>query len=144
MVRRETLLRLLLRVAGGVMLLAVTGLAMPRSWMAWTHEHLGMGEFPPGVLVEYLARSLSGLYALIGAALLVMAGDLRRYRTPIRCVGAAFAVVGPTMGILLVGHLGQFFYWLVMLDALTAGALGVLILLLSARRAMDTEPAEAG
>jgi hypothetical protein len=53
---------------------------MPMSWMAATHRWLGLGEMPAGPIVEYLARSQSAFYALVGVLCLVMASDLDRYR----------------------------------------------------------------
>jgi hypothetical protein len=43
--------------------------------------------------VEYLARSLSAFYALVGAVCLVVAADLERYRPLVRFLGVAFALM---------------------------------------------------
>src|SRR5262245_25198253 len=66
---------------------------MPVSWMAATHQWLGLGEMPTAPVVEYLARSLSAFYALVGALCLVVASDLERYRFLVRFLGAAFALM---------------------------------------------------
>jgi hypothetical protein len=52
-------------------LFALVPVVMPWSWMAATHRWLGLGETPSGRMVEYLARSLSAFYALVGALCLV-------------------------------------------------------------------------
>jgi hypothetical protein len=49
--------------------------------------------------VEYLARSLSAFYALVGAICLVVAADLGRYRPLVRFLGVAFAL----MSVVLLG-----------------------------------------
>jgi hypothetical protein len=49
-------LALLLRVIGGVCLLALVALWMPRSSMDAGHRWLGWGPFPDNPLTEYLAR----------------------------------------------------------------------------------------
>jgi hypothetical protein len=67
--------------------------------MAATHRWLGLGEMPTGPIVEYLARSLSAFYALVGALCLVMASDLDRYRPLMRFFGVCLAL----LGILLTG-----------------------------------------
>jgi hypothetical protein len=45
-------------------------------------------------VVEYLARTVSAFYALLGALCLVLASDLERYRPLVRFFGVAFALVG--------------------------------------------------
>jgi hypothetical protein len=59
-----------------------------------THRWLGLGEMPTGPIVEYLARSLSAFYALVGALCLVMASDLDRYRPLVRFFGVCLALLG--------------------------------------------------
>ena len=61
-------------------LFALVPVVMPWSWMAATHRWLGLGEMPTTPVVEYLARSLSAFYALVGALCLAMASDLRHKR----------------------------------------------------------------
>ena len=43
------------------------------------HRQVGLGELPQVPIVGYLTRSISALYALHGALLVFMAGDVRRY-----------------------------------------------------------------
>src|SRR5262249_34142568 len=57
----------------------------------------GLGEMPTGPVVEYLARSLSAFYAVMGALCLVLATDLERYRPLVRFLGAAFAVMSAAL-----------------------------------------------
>jgi hypothetical protein len=85
------LLRYLLGIPG---LFALVAVFMPFSWMSATHCWLGLGEMPTGPVVEYLARSVSAFYALLGALFLVMASDLERYRPQVRFFGVAFALLG--------------------------------------------------
>jgi len=93
------LLQILLRVGGITMLLATFAIFMPVSWMAGSHEWLGMGEFPESPLVDYLTRSISFLYAMHGGLLLIVAGNLQRYRPLLLYLGIA-TVAG---GVLLTG-----------------------------------------
>lgn len=75
----ERLLKLLLWACGLGCAVSLFPLYMPTSWMAAGHEWLGMGEFPDKPITPYLARLTSGLYALYGILVLVMATDVRRY-----------------------------------------------------------------
>jgi len=68
-----------LRITGVVMLLAAPAVFMPRAWMSETHARLGMGALPEGPIVEYLARSLSMLYATCGALCCLFSTDVRRF-----------------------------------------------------------------
>ena len=99
MTRADKALVLLLRFVGVPALFALVAVFMPVSWMATTHRWLGLGEMPTGPVVEYLARSLSAFYAVMGALCLVVAADLGRYRPLVRFLGAAFAL----MSVVLLG-----------------------------------------
>jgi hypothetical protein len=99
MTRADRRLRILLRFVGGLTLLALPAVFMPKSWMASTHELLGLGEFPDAPIVQNLARSVSGFYALFGGVCLVLATDLDRYRALIRFLGIAVTV----FGVILIG-----------------------------------------
>lgn len=104
-------LQIILRVGGSVMLLAVLAIFMPTRWMAATNDWLGLEEFPGSPLADYLARSLSMMYALQGGLLILLSFDLQRYR-PILLYVAITTVVG---GLLLTGidlHAGLPPYWI--------------------------------
>jgi hypothetical protein len=92
-------LQLLLRFLGVTALFALVAVFLPLSWMADIHRWLGLGEMPTAPVVEYLARSLSAFYALIGALCLVVASDLERYRPLVRFLAVAFIL----MSLLLLG-----------------------------------------
>jgi hypothetical protein len=93
MTRTDKALVLLLRIVGVGALFALVAVFMPWSWMAATHRWLGLGEMPTAPVVEYLARSVSAFYALVGALCLVMAAALERYRPLVRFLGVAFALM---------------------------------------------------
>ena len=95
MTKSDKVLVFLLRYLGGIPgLLALVPVFMPFSWMVATHRWLGLGEMPTAPVVEYLARSVSAFYALLGALCLVMASDLERYRPLVRFFGVALALLG--------------------------------------------------
>ncbi len=85
---------ILLRVGGASSLLALVAVFMPMSWTAGVHGWLGLGEMPTAPVVAYLARSVAVFYALFGALLLVLAGDIERYRPLVRFLGILVALVG--------------------------------------------------
>ncbi|MFP4381150.1 MAG: hypothetical protein ACLFUS_11670 [Candidatus Sumerlaeia bacterium] len=70
---------LLLRIDAVVMLSAIGSAIMPFSWMNATHEAMGLGELTWQPVVEYLARSASLLYVLVGALQLFISFDVRKY-----------------------------------------------------------------
>ena len=108
--RQERYLRILLRVGGVTMLLATLAIFMPTSWMAATHQWLGMGPFPASPLTDYLTRSASFLYAMHGGLLLVLATDVRRYRKVLLYLGLVTALGGALLtGIDL--HAGMPTWW---------------------------------
>lgn len=77
-------LKRLLRLVGGLCLLALVSLWMPRGWMEAGHQWLGWGEFPAAPIAEYLARSVSALSAFYGGLLVLLSFDVRRYAPLIR------------------------------------------------------------
>jgi hypothetical protein len=99
MTRKDKVLVFLLRLVGVGSLFALVPVFMPFSWMIGTHRWLGLGEMPTGPVVEYLARSLSAFYALVGALCLVLATDLERYQPLVRFLGVAFAL----MSVVILG-----------------------------------------
>src|SRR5436190_11786308 len=99
MAKADKALVILLRFVGVNGLFALIAVFLPTAWMAATHRWLGLGEMPTGPVVEYLARSLSAFYAVMGALCLVVAADLERYRPLVRFLGVAFAL----MSVVLLG-----------------------------------------
>ena len=62
----KRLLKLILQINGGVMSMALFAVFLRHDQMAAIHEWLGLGNFPEGIIVDYLARSLSAFYAIMG------------------------------------------------------------------------------
>lgn len=91
---RDRFLTVFLRVVGTVSGSAALCAVMPLSAMDAAHRALGMGPLPQGPVVEYLARSTSAFYALLGVLLWAASLDLARYRPLIRLFGFAFIALG--------------------------------------------------
>jgi hypothetical protein len=137
--RQGRFLQIVLRAGGITMLLATFAIFMPVSWMAGTHEWLGMGEFPASPLVDYLTRSISFLYAMHGGLLLVVAGNLQRYRPIVLYLGIATAIGG----LLLTGidrHAGMPMWW-TLAEGPPVALLGLLITGLTLRSTSRDETA---
>ena len=129
MTRGDKALVILLRILGVSALFALVAVFMPLSWMAATHRWLGLGEMPAAPVAEYLARSLSALYALFGAYCLVVASDLERYRPVVRFLGVALALVGFILLGVDIGA-GMPWWWSAFEGPLWVGV-GALILVLA-------------
>jgi uncharacterized protein YjeT (DUF2065 family) len=91
---RNSFLTLYLRLVGTVAGLAAIGAGMPLRWMDTIHRAIGMGALPDGPIVEYLARSTSAFYALLGALLWMVSFDLVRYQLLVRRLGMAIIALG--------------------------------------------------
>jgi hypothetical protein len=127
----ERWLVLLLRLVGGFCLLALVALWMPRSWMEAGHRWLGIGEFPPAPIAEYLARSVSALSAFYGGLLIALSLDVRRYGPLIRYQAAGIMVLA-ACGV-VVGRWAGVPLWFVGGDAVACWAYGVPMWLLAGR-----------
>jgi hypothetical protein len=108
--RTERVLTVLLRLCGAMLLLAVFAIPLPREWMAAIHEWLGLGRYPEGPLIDYLARSISGLYAIHGGLLFLCAADIRRYRPVIQYCVIVGLLFGATM-LAIDLHAGMPMFW---------------------------------
>ena len=95
--RHEKILVWLLRAGGAVMLTALGAVVMPHDWMNVIHRQAGLGELPHVPIVGYLTRSISALYALHGALLMLLARDVVRYLPVIRFLALAGALFGGLM-----------------------------------------------
>ena len=122
---------ILLRVVGVVACTAIFASVMPTTWIATTHRWLGLGDFPDAPITQYLARSLSALYAVFGGLVIVVSTDVRRYARIIRFL----AYVTLAFGVLITGIdlvVGMPTSW-TLFEGPTTFILGVVILLLARR-----------
>ena len=128
-------LALLLRVIGGVCLLALLPLWMPRGWLDAGHRWLGWGPFPDSPVAEYLARSVSALSSFYGGLLVVLAVDVRRYAALIAYQAAAIMLLSAS-GV-VVGSWAGMPLWFAGGDALTCWTYCIAMLLLLRRVQRD-------
>lgn len=96
----EKALVILLRTTAVISLSAVAAAVMPFAWMQAIHRFLGMGALPEGPIVGYLTRSLSAMYALHGAIVLFVSGDVRRYLPLVKCLALLAIAFGAGMLLL--------------------------------------------
>ncbi len=127
----ESWLALLLRVIGGMCLLALVPLWMPREWIVLGHRWIGLGSFPESPIAEYLARSTSALSAFYGGLLVVLSTDVRRYAWVIRYQAAAVMVLSAS-GV-VVGRWAGMPWWFVGGDAVACWVYCIAMLLLVRR-----------
>jgi hypothetical protein len=127
----ERRLALLLRLIGGICLLALIPLWVPRSWIDVGHRWLGLGEFPTGPIAEYLARSVSALSAFYGGLLVALSFDVRRYGPLIRYQAVAIMVLA-ACGVVVGGWAGMPL-WFVGGDAVACWAYCIPLLMLAGR-----------
>lgn len=121
---------------GGVSLLAFVAAVMPAGWIVATAEKLGFEPFPDSPLTFYLARNLSLLYGFVGAALLVIASDLPRYRPLVRYAWIGTLLLGGTQWV--VDSMAGMPAWWVYGESLSTVAGGGLLAWLDRRRGHST------
>lgn len=93
----ERLLAGLLYAMGALTVLALVPIAMPTAWMEAANDWLGLEPFPRATLVEYLTRSLSLIYAMLGIFTLYLARNVRRYLDLIVVVGWLTILLGAAL-----------------------------------------------
>jgi hypothetical protein len=125
----RTLLIALVRVTGLAMLAGLVFVFCPFAWMQKIHAAIGLGELANTALMGYLTRTLSAMYAIVGAILLFVSWDIPRYLPLIRFLGIIALAGGIGVTILdAILHLPAF--WTLLEGPLTV-ALGVALLALS-------------
>ncbi len=137
---RHNTLVILLRVVGILGCTAVFAIFMPTSWMASTHEWLGLGEFPDAPITQYLARSVSAFYAMFGGLAIFVSIDVKRYRPVIVYLAYATMVFGAVLtGIDVMAGLPT--YW-TLYEGPPTIIIGAVILLLVRRvnRTVEADP----
>jgi len=93
--RRATILLRCILVFNGIMtLLALPAVFLPTAWLDAFHRGLELGPLPDGPIVQYLARSVSALYAAFGSLTLILALDIRRYAPLVTWWGSVAIVFG--------------------------------------------------
>lgn len=92
---------LVLRATSVLLLLAFAGAALPESWMKAAYESGGLGPWPGGALLVYLARAVSLLYGFFGVLALYLSFDVQRYRPLVRFLAAASFPFAPVMFIVI-------------------------------------------
>lgn len=91
----DAALKWLLRLIGGVELCAIPFLLFPFAWMNAVHDRaFGLGPLPDVPVVEYMARSLSALYAVHGAVVFRFSFDVPRFRPLIGFLGWLHLALG--------------------------------------------------
>ena len=100
----EKLLVWILRAAGVVCTLAIVPMLMPTAWAQGAHAAIGLGNLPVEPIVEYLVRGMSAMCALYGGLLLLLAGDVHRYRRVITYQAVAI-LTAATCATILMYHL---------------------------------------
>jgi hypothetical protein len=118
----------MLRMTGSAMLCALVFVFCPFEWMAAIHRQLGLGQLPYTPLMSYLTRTLSALYASMGAILLFISFDVRRYLPLIRVLGV-LALAGGAGVAILDAAAGLPLFWTVSEGPLTVALGGVLVAL---------------
>lgn len=73
-----------LRLTAVILLAAAGAVVMPQAWMSAINDSLGLASLQNSPLEGYLTRSLSALYAALGACYWYVTIDLRRYLPLIR------------------------------------------------------------
>lgn len=101
---------LFLRFFGGVTAAAIFATVLPTDWMDAVHAWLGLGPLPRAPLTEYLTRSIAGLYAIHGGALLLAARDVRRFAPLIAYLAIADGLFGFAM-IAIDVYAAMPWYW---------------------------------
>jgi hypothetical protein len=122
----ERWIALMLRLVGISALMAIPAVVMPNSWILGIHRWLGLGEFPAEPIALYLARSLSGMYALHGALFLCFSFDVQRYLPVIRILAISMLVMG--IALVVIDVTSELPVWWIFLEGPFAITFGLLLI----------------
>ncbi len=133
MTGRQRALVWYLRAYAVLLLLALPALVVPTRWLAWAYEALGLGTWSQLPLVEYLARSASAIYALVGLLVLWMSFDPPRYRPVLLLLGWVSLPGG--VYLLVLDWMLDFPWWWVVLEGPVVLLSGVVLVVLARQSA---------
>jgi hypothetical protein len=85
---------------GALASLALGAVVMPTRWMAAGAAWTGVGEFADTTLTQYLVRSTSALYALLGMLMLYLSRDVRRHLDLLAFIGLLTIALGVILTVL--------------------------------------------
>ena len=122
-----------LRLLGLLDLCAFAAATAPRSWIALSHEGLGLGAFPQEPITGYLARCTSVWCGLYGLLLWFVASDVSRYSRLITLLACAMIVHG--LALIAIDLAEGMPGWWTATEGPCCSALGVLLLVLQRREA---------
>lgn len=125
-------LQLWLRFCAGAMGLAFLAAFLPTAWMLRSSTMLGIEPLPDLPLFQYLARSLSLLYALYGSLMWVTASDPRRFAPVVTYMAVGDVLFGTLVGALDL-YVGMPVWWA--LTDFSMATTGGLVTLFLQRRA---------
>jgi hypothetical protein len=131
MIDRQRVLVWYLRGYAIVLLAALVATVMPTRWLALGYEWCGLGDWPGEPLLEYLARTESAMYALVGGITLLMSFDVDRYRPLILLLGWV-SVLGSVYLFVLDRAIGMPGWWM-LAEGPTVLITGVVLLVLARR-----------
>jgi hypothetical protein len=131
-VTKESIQKVLLRLAGAFEILAFIAVVMPRSWMEISHEWLGLGQMPHGPVLMFLIRQASYTYGMHGISLWILALDVKRFRPLIILNGIAYLLAAPVF--FTIDYTERMPLWWAIGDSLGCGLLGAVLLWCSLSR----------
>ncbi|HON91852.1 MAG TPA: hypothetical protein PLT20_02650 [Sedimentisphaerales bacterium] len=133
----DRMLRGLLRLTAIVMLCALVFVFCPFEWMAAIHRWIGLGELVYTPLLSYLIRSVSALYAILGAIGMYISFDPDRYRPLVVLLGVAALLGG--VGVTILDAVVRFPRFWTAAEGPSTVLLGVALLVLAhkIRKARD-------
>jgi hypothetical protein len=98
--KAETILKWLLIILGGMAATAVVPMVMPFAWMRGVNDALGLVPLVDTPLTQYLTRSLSAVYALLGVLTIYVGLHVRRSRRLIVVMGWLTAILGLVLTVI--------------------------------------------
>ena len=98
--KAEKILKWLLVILGCLAATAVVPMVMPFVWMQGVNDALGLAPLADTPLTQYLARSLSGVYALLGIMTIYIGLDVRRYQRLIVVIGWLTCLLGVALTVI--------------------------------------------
>lgn len=131
MSREYVIVRWILILSGMFLTCAFGAIFLPVTLMASVHEWLGLGSFPQGAIMPYLARSTSVLYGAHGLLMAYTGWTIGQHWRYVPIFGWLHIVIGITL--LMTDILAPLpLYWIIA-EGGPIAALGVWILVLAKR-----------
>ena len=137
-------LKLWLRIVAASMMLAIVAVIQPTAWLEKAVKSL-IPDAEVTLLTQYLSRTLSMFYFMLGGLFWIFAGDIKRYFKAIHFLSYCYvlaSIIGLSTLVIIqatLGNLDNWLFYFIVIDFIFSIAMAISVLILLYRSYANLE-----